>query len=89
MPHRAPGVDMGSSADVDEVKNWSLFPSTSDSNADSEFNYLLRLVRSLSLTQYLSSHPTAYNELIAAVQDIPPPKALPSCGLYPAQSRLN
>lgn len=40
------------------------------------FNHLLRLVRNRSLTQYLASHPTAYNELVAAVHDIPPPKPL-------------
>ena len=40
------------------------------------FANLLHLVRDRSLARYLANNPTAYSELIAAVQDIPAPKPL-------------
>jgi hypothetical protein len=36
------------------------------------------MLRNSSITNYIENHPTAYNEIVAAVQEIPRPKPLPT-----------
>lgn len=56
-----------------------------NSNVDKVFNYLVCLLRNRNIAQYIENHPAAYNEVLAAVQEIPQPKPLPTPASTPRE----
>lgn len=56
-----------------------------NSDVDKAFNCLVRLLRNRNITQYIENHPAAYNEVLAAVQEIPQPKPLPTPASTPQE----
>jgi hypothetical protein len=76
MPHLNLELDLELNSDVDKVRNCCSLSSPLISYQ--VFNYLVRLLRSRNITQYIKNHPAAYNEVLAAVQEIPQPKPLPT-----------